>query len=117
MATLDGQAFSASTDGKQIAIPATSTPGTLVHTAGAGSGTAADHDEVYMYLHNNSAAAVEATIEWGADSANDQEVVSIPSKAGRQLVIPGLPLQNSLTVRVFAPATIYASGMIHRIDK
>ena len=119
MATVDEQAFSASTNGRQIKVAATSSPGTLILAATAGNGTAEDHDRVYLYLHNNSAADVLATVEFGGTAVDDQESVTIPSRAGRQLIVPGLPLQNALEVKVFAasPDVIMASGYIHRIDK
>lgn len=120
MASVDEQALSGSTNGRPIKIVATATAGTLLHTATAGDGAAADHDRVFVYLHNTSAAAVECTIEFGGvSSPDDLIVVSIGSKVGPVLVVPGLPLQNSLVVRCFAASAnvVMATGYIHRIDK
>jgi methylaspartate ammonia-lyase len=119
MATVDEQALSGSTNGRPVKIVATATAGTLIHTATAGAGGAADHDRVFIYLHNNSAAAVDCTVEFGGVSADDLTLVTIAAKAGPVLVVPGIPLQNSLVVRCFAASAnvVMATGYIHRVDK
>lgn len=117
MATANKRKLSASTDGKPIKVAATATAGTLIHTAVAGT-TAGTFDEIWLYAYNSSASAVELTIEYGGATAPDENIkVTIPSKQGLTLVVPGLILQNGLTVRAFAGTTnvITISGYVNAV--
>ena len=117
MATYSKELLSGSTQGKQIKVGATATPGTLIHTAVTGT---TDLDEVWLYAVNSSTSGVKLTIEWGEASAPDGNVeVTVPAEDGYMLVVPGLLLQNSLTVRAFAATTnvILINGYVNRIDK
>ena len=89
---------SGSTDGKNIAVVETATPGTLIHTATVGSKA----DVITILATNTHDATVELTIEWGGVAAADQIIVGIPSKTGLILVINGRLLKNGLVVRAFA---------------
>lgn len=94
MATYSKIALSGSTNGRQILVAATATPGTTLHTAVSGT---TDYDEVWLYATNNHTASVNLTIEWGGTTSPDDLIQqSIPSKTGIYLLIPGLVLQNSL---------------------
>lgn len=113
MATFSKVKLSGSTDGKQIKVGATATPGTTIHTAHA---TALD--EVWLYAVNSSTTATKLTIEWGEATAPDGNIeVTIPGESGYLLVVPGLILTNSLVVKAFAATTnvILINGYIHRI--
>ena len=115
MATYTKNKLSGSTNGKQIKVAATATPGTLIHTAVSGTSS---WDEVWIYVTNSSTAAVEITIEWGEATAPDgNNKVTIPPKAGLYVVVPGLILQNSLEVRAFAATTnvLLVSGYVNGI--
>jgi hypothetical protein len=115
MATYSKVILSGSTNGKQIKVAATSTPGTTIHTAGAGTTNA---DEIWLYVTNNHTASVAVTIEWGGTASPDDLIqMSIPSKTGLYLLVPGLVLNNSLVVKVFAATTnvICVSGWVNRI--
>jgi len=91
---------SGSTNGKQIKIAATSTPGTTLHTAVAGTN---DMDEVWIWVTNNHTAAVDLTIEWGGTTSPDNlTILSIPSKTGDYLVKAGVRINNSLVIKAFA---------------
>ena len=117
MASLDEIFLSGSTNGRPIKITATASAGTTVHTAVSGT---TDHDRVFLYLNNVSAAAVETTVEFGGTTSPDDTIVTtIASKVGPVLVCPGLPLQNGLAVKVFAGSAnvIMATGYVHRVDK
>ena len=117
MATYSKELLSGSTQGKQIKVGATATPGTLIHTAVTGT---TDLDEVWLYAVNSSTSGVKLTIEWGEASAPDGNVeVTVPAEDGYMLVVPGLLLQNGLTVRAFAATTnvILINGYVNRIDK
>jgi hypothetical protein len=106
--------LSGSTNGKMIPVAATSTPGTLIHTAQTGT---AGKDEIWLWANNIDTAAVVLTIEYGGTAAGDQIIVSIPSKSGKYPVIAGELLQNGLVVRAFAASAnkINLSGFVNKI--
>jgi hypothetical protein len=114
MATFSKLALSGSTNGKGIAVVATATAGTLIHTAQSGT---AGLDEVWMYASNPTASAVLLTVEYGGATTADQIRVTIPSQAGLTLVVAGLVLQNALEVRAFAAtgSAINITGYVNRI--
>lgn len=115
MATYSKVKLSGSTNGKQIKVAATATPGTLIHTAVSGT---TDLDEIWLYLTNNHTASVLVTIEFGGVASPDDLIqITIPAKQGLYLVVPGLLLQNSLVVRMFAATAnvISVSGWANRI--
>jgi hypothetical protein len=109
--------LSGSTDGKAIKIAATSTAGTAIHTAVAGT-TAGTFDEIWLWAFNSHTEDVVLTIEFGGADAPDQNiVVTIPYKAGLVPVIPGFILQNGATVKAFAATTnvITITGFVNAI--
>lgn len=115
MATFSKQLLSGSTNGKQIAVAATSTPGTLIHTAVTGTSSI---DEIWLYAVNSSTTATKLTIEYGGVTANTDHIeLTITGESGLVLVCPGLVLNNSLVVRAFAATTnvINISGYVNRI--
>lgn len=99
--------LSASTDGQGIKVVATATAGTLIHTATANAvpGAGGIWDNVWLWAFNSDTVARDLTIEFGGPGAPDQNIVqTIPAKSGLVLVVPGLVLQNSKTVKAFASA-------------
>lgn len=117
MATYSKELLSGSTQGKQIKVAATATPGTTIHTAVSGT---TDLDEIWLYAVNSSSTAVKLTIEWGEATAPDGNIeVTVPAEDGYILVVPGLLLQNGLVVKAFAATTnvIMINGYVNRIDK
>lgn len=115
MATYTKEKLSGSANGKQIKIAATATPGTLIHQAVSGI---VNMDEIWLYVTNNHTASVALTIEFGGTTSPDDLIqMSIPSKTGLFLIIPGLLLNNSLAVRAFAGSAnlICVSGWVNRI--
>lgn len=105
--------LSGSTDGKQIKVAATATPGTTIHTAHA---TALD--EIWIWAQNSDASDRLLTIEWGEATAPDGNIQqTIPLKSGLNLVVCGLVLTNSLVVKAFAASAnvITLSGFVNRI--
>lgn len=107
--------LSGSTQGKNILVVATATPGTLIHTAVAGTSSM---DEIWLYAYNSSAAGVLLTLEWGGvASPNDHTKITINPQSGRILVVDGKLLQNSLVVRAFAAtaSVICIDGFANRI--
>jgi len=113
MATFSKIKLSESTDGLPVKVVQTATAGTLIHTAHA---TALD--EVWLYAYNGHNADVVLTVEFGGATVPDQNIVlTISTKSGLALVVPGLILTNSKTLRAFAATgnVITLSGYINRI--
>jgi hypothetical protein len=115
MATYTKRLLSNSTNGKQIKVAATTTAGTAIHTAVAGTG---DLDEVWLWAVNNHTVTVELCVEFGgATDPDDLICVSLPARQGLVLVVPGLLLQNGLGVAAFAGVAnvVSISGFVNRI--
>ncbi len=120
MATALKQNLSSSTDGMGIKVVATATAGTAIHTATSSStpGSGGTWDEIWLWVYNSDTASRNITIEFGDATAPDHNIFqSIPSQCGLVLVVPGLILQNSATVKAFASAAnvVTVSGYINRI--
>jgi len=116
MATAVKRKLSGSTDGKPIKVVQTSSDGTTIHTAVAGT-TAGTFDEIWLYAENNHTSAVVLTIEFGDANAESNIICTLASKSGLQLLVPGLILQNGATVKAFAGTAnvISISGFINSI--
>ena len=94
--------LSGSTDGKMIKVAATSSSGTTIHTAVAGT-TAGTFDEIWLYATNNHTADVSIVIQFGGTTDPDDYIrMSIPYQQGLYFIIPGFILQNGAVVRVYA---------------
>ncbi len=107
--------LSGSTQGKGIKVVATSSTGTTIHTAVSGTSSL---DEVWLYAYNGHTADVTLTIEWGETTVpNGNNVMTIPFKQGRFLVVDGRLLQNALLVTAFASVAnvIVIDGFINQI--
>lgn len=114
MTTFTKSKLSGSTDGKPILIAATVTPGTLIHTAVAGT---ADYDEIWLWLVNNGSSDILCTIEFGDAATGSNIMYSVIARDGLKCVLPGLVLHNGATVKVFAGTTntISAFGFVNHI--
>jgi len=107
------QHFSASTDGKQIKVTATSTAGTTIHSTASGK-----IDQVFLYASSITTADVVLTIEWGGVAAPDDNLIqTIPGKEGDFLMVSGKTLGNGKTIQAFAAVanTIMISGFVQRL--
>jgi len=107
--------LSGSTDGKPVKVVATTTAGTTIHTAVAGT-TAGTFDEIWLYAYNGHTGGVVLTIEFGGATVPDQNIIlTLATKSGLQLIIPGLILQNGMVVKAFAGTAnvITLSGWIN----
>jgi len=91
----------ASSDGRPIAIAATSTPGTTLHDSVIGT---AHLDEVFIYVCNTTAADITVTLEIEGTAAANQVVDTIPAKAGFVLLLPGMRCQDTTNIDCFASA-------------
>lgn len=117
MATFTKAVLSGSVDGAPIAVTATASPGTTIHT---GSSTPADIHEVWLYAAGYSSSAATLTIQWGGTSAFNQFVVAPDYGSGLMLVVPGLIIKGNetpLVIRAFASVSnvINVFGYVHTI--
>lgn len=115
MATYSKIALSGSTNGKQIKVAATATPGTTIHTAVTGT---TNFDEIWLWAVNSDTTNRKLIIEFGGTTSPDDLIeVTIPAESGLVLVVPGLILQNDLVVKAFAASAnlVMVSGYVNRI--
>ena len=120
MATFTKQKLSGSTNGKGIAVVATVTVGTTIHTTGISATTI---DELWLYAANIHSSAVTVTVELGGVTVTSdliqQSIAATPS--GLVLLCAGLILTGTgsagLTVSAFAgtASKIEIFGFVNRI--
>jgi energy-converting hydrogenase Eha subunit F len=118
MAQVKKRKLSGSTDGRQILVGATGSPGTLVHTAVA-STAAGTWDEIWLYAATLDTVDRLITVQLGGTSLpNDAFNVLIPKDSGRVLVLDGAILQNGTIVRVYATAVsvVVLSGFVNQMS-
>ena len=122
MATFGKHRLSQSKNGRQIKVAATVTPGTLIHTGIDGyhvvQGDTTKQDEIWIYASNQHTASIALTIEFGgATDPDDLITVTVPSKSGLMLIIPGLIVWGGVEIRAFAGTAnkILLSGYVNRI--
>ena len=108
--------LSGSTNGRPIKVAAVATPGTLIHTAVAGT---VSIDEVWLYACNTDVVARLVTVEFGGVTDPDDLIeIEVPSQSGLYTLTPGMPLQNGLVVGAFAAVAnvITIVGFVNRIS-
>lgn len=112
MATYSKQILSGTTNNKPVAVAATSSPGTVIHTADA---TALD--EVWLYAVNSSATASKLTVEFGGTTNAENIEITVAGEAGLILIIPGIPLTGGSVIRAFCDSAnaINITGYVNRI--
>ena len=114
MATFSKLALSGSTNGRGIAVAATATLGTTIHTAHA---TALD--EIWLYANNIHSSAVTLTVEYGGVTTTSDliqtSIAATPS--GLVLICAGLLVTGSVVVTAFAGTAnkIELFGFVNRI--
>lgn len=118
MATYSRVLLSGSTNGRVIPVAATATPGTLIHTAIAGT---ASFDEIYLWVSNVTASAATLTLEWGGvTNPGDHltDLVSIPANSPPIPIITGMVLNNTLVLRAFSgtASALNVGGYVNRIS-
>lgn len=92
--------LSESTNGRQILVTATATPGTLLHTCAAGTDQI---EALTLEAVNKSGSTVTLTIEWGGTTdPNDLTTIDVPSGRGPIVVIDRRRMNNGLAIRAFA---------------
>lgn len=115
MATYSKQLLSGSTNGMPIKITTTATAGDLIHTAVSGTSSI---DEIWAWAVNEDTVDRLITIEYGDATSPDHNIkVTIPAQSGLVTILPGIPLQNAKTVKIFAAAAnvINVVGYVNRI--
>jgi hypothetical protein len=85
MATYSRQLLSGSTNGRNIPVAAIATPGTLLHTAVAGT---ASFDELYLWAANVTGSAATLTIEFGGVTDPGDHLVKAYSIPANSAPIP-----------------------------
>ena len=113
--SIDKTKLSGGTNGRNIKVVPTATPGTLIHTA---TSTAGQLDEVWLWADNSSATDCKLTIEFGGVTAPDDGLeFTVPAEDGLYLVIPGLSLDGGVIVRAFAAVAnvLLINGFVNRI--
>lgn len=115
MATITKQFLSDSTTGRGIKVAATSSAGTDIHTAIAGT---TDIDEIWLWASNTDTSAIVLTIEFGGTTAVDDNIVVTVAASSTELVCPGLIIQNGIDVAAFAGTAnkISIFGYVNRMD-
>lgn len=114
MATYSKYILTGSTNGRPIRMTATAATGTIIHTAVSGT---TDMDEVWAWACNTATVEVLLTVEFGGTSGSDNIIFNVPARDGAYLIVPGIPLQNSLVVRGYVGASdsINVIGYANRI--
>src|SRR3989304_802186 len=105
--------LSGGTNGRNIKVAATATPGTTIHTAHA---TALD--EIWLWAVNSDTVARKLTLEFGGATAPDDLIeITIPPEDGAYLLIPGWLLTASLVVKAFCETAnvVTINGYVNRI--
>jgi len=118
MPTYSKQLLSGSTDGRPIPVAATATPGTLLHTAIAGTD---DYDEVYLWATNPTNSKKDLTVEFGGVTDPGDHLTkqfSIPAYSPPIPIATGQVIQNGVVVRAFSNVAggINISGFVNRIE-
>lgn len=118
MAVYSRVLLSGSTSGRPISVADTATPGTIIHTAVAGS-TA--FDEVYIWASNVSAVAQVLTIEWGGVTDPVSHIVkgySIAANSPPMPIAVGQCVNGGVVIRAFSgnANTINVTGFVNRIQ-
>lgn len=114
------QLLSGSTGGMPIKVVATATTGTTIHATGTSSSII---DEVWLYATNTSTTTVTLTLEYGATTSPDNNIVlTIPSKSGLSICLAGLILvgtgsaARNITAFASTANVINIIGYINRIS-
>jgi hypothetical protein len=108
--------LSGSTNGRQIKVSSSSTPGTIIHTCQSVAGTQDVHEQIFIYAVNTGSTNQDVTIEWGGVTSTDDLIpYTIAPDIGLVLIVPGLILNNNLIVRAYGSSSINLSGYVCRM--
>lgn len=93
---------SASTGGRQIAVAATSSPGTLLHTVPA---SGLQYQRIRILASNIDTLTRTLTLQVGGTSDSDKIIVVLGGQRGQVLVLDDFKLGIGLEVRAYASFT------------
>lgn len=96
MATYTPVIASGSTNGKQIKITTTSSPGDTLHTAHA-----SDIDEVTIWATNTDTSPRKLSVQLGGTATDDLIEITIPPESGEVLIVDAARLTGSVVVKAF----------------
>jgi len=117
MGTITKNHLSQSSNGGPIAISATSSPGTIIHTT---SITASIIDEIWLYA---TISIRTLTIEVGGTASNNKITIGIPAQTGLSIILPGTIISGngstSSIIRAFSSSSnvVNVLGYINRIEQ
>jgi hypothetical protein len=118
MATISRNHLSGSTDGRPLALAIDSGTFTTVHTV---TSTAADFEEVWIWLANISTSQEIVTLRFGGTADGDTVKVTVPAES-TVLACPGWTIQGNASTAVVITAAsttankVNALGHINLID-
>jgi len=90
---------SASTGGTMIAVAATSSPGTTIHTVPT---SGLQYQRVKVWACNIDTSNRTLTIQWGGTATKDKIIISMGPQRGLVLVVPDMKLVAGDAVLAFA---------------
>lgn len=105
MSTFSKSVLSGSTNGLSIAVAATASPGTTIHT---GPTATTSLHEVWLWASNYSSTPQVLTLEWGGTETKDRLSQTVSITSGLQLITPGLVLSGNATpvvIKAYANVT------------
>lgn len=109
--------FSQSVDGKPFRLTAGVSPGNLLHTATASAtpGAGGTWDEIYLWT-SSVGFSFQVTVEFGDMTAPDHVIMNVQrGKAGMQMLLNGLILQNGQLVRAYSTLFCNVTGFVNRV--
>ncbi len=106
-------ALSGGANGVPVAVAATTSPGTTIHTA-TSIATANYFHKLWVWFNNIDTVARTISVQWGGVANLNYIVLDyvLPPKSKNMLIVDGLILQNGLLLKAHASAAniINASG-------
>lgn len=101
MASISRRILSGSTNGRPIAVTATTSPGTTLNVA-----SATTINMVTIAAKNTATVARTFTIEWGSTSTSSHIIGVVPPQDGLYMLVDNMPISGTTaTIAAFATAT------------
>ena len=110
MATISRLTLSGSTDGRGVAVAATSSAGTTIHT---GPRVAADYHEIWMWASNTNSTAETLVIEFGGTTAARDHFKTTIQPNETVLVVPGWTLKGNSSAALIVKAFSTTAGKVN----
>ena len=119
MATISRVTLSESTDGRGVAVAATSSAGTTIHTGPSDAGI---RDEIWLWASNFNTSAETLVLQWGGVTAIGDHFITVIQPNETVLVAPGWIIKGNagtaLIVKAYSTTTnkVNIAGYVNRID-